>query len=78
MNKVEHRTTRDGLPIFGGRSIRTDALQPLVEAVRKLGASLDRAVKQAEDARAKGERLTAERRPRTLRQRILGVDHDDD
>jgi hypothetical protein len=52
MNKVEQRTTRDGLV-----SLRADAFQPLLEGVQKLEASLDRAAKRIEDARrAKAEK----------------------
>jgi hypothetical protein len=40
-------------------TIRTDAMWTLFEAVQRLEASLDRAVRRAEDARAKSERLTA-------------------
>lgn len=59
--KVEQRTTRDGAPLVGRRTIRADAIRPLLEGVQKLEAGLGRAVRRAEDARrAEAEkRLTA-------------------
>jgi flagellar biosynthesis/type III secretory pathway protein FliH len=54
MNKIEQRTTRDGR----ARLRTTDALQPLVEATRKLEASFDRAEERIENVR----RAEAEKR----------------
>jgi hypothetical protein len=63
MNKVEQRTTRDGLV-----SLRADAFRPLLEAVQRLDASLDRAAERAEDARrAKAEKRRKDRVDETVR-----------
>ena len=66
---IEQRTTRDGGPPIGHitRVTRTTtAIRPLLEGVQRLDASLDRLVKQAEDARRaeaeKQQKRAAERR----------------
>jgi hypothetical protein len=73
--KVEQRTTRDGGPPIWHvtRAARaTTAIRPLLEAVQRLDASLDRAAKRVEDAR----RAKAEKRLRAVvdqsAQRIYG------
>lgn len=67
---TEQRTTGDGALMVDRPTTRTDAIQPLVDAVRRLEESLDRAVKLAED----NGKTNTEPRPLTLRQRILGTD----
>ena len=94
MSEVEQRTTRDGVPFGGRPAIRTalkpltDAVHRLgkrLDAVKR-AEDARRAERKAHleslvDQAGHGVHIRAEmgRQPgRTLRQRILGVDRDDD